>query len=195
MVNENYFPINEKHFLVNFSQKNFWLGFQESVFPLAVFVFRKVVSGKLLSKLSCIYLPVEKLVSEKHFLVKGKFSLVFRKVFSWKIWEENTFRKLWKILKCYYLLIISNLILKLLIVIYFLFWIFIFQFHFLKFYFYINFGPYFYNCYLLFPYHYFIEIFYYQIWSSFFLLLLILFKIIYEMLIIIILISSSFIFF
>jgi len=47
-----------------------------------------------------------------------------------------------------------------LITIYILFWIFIFQFPLLKFNFYINFGPYFYNCYLLFPYHFFIEIFY-----------------------------------
>jgi hypothetical protein len=60
----------------------------------------------------------------------------------------------------YYLLIISNLVLKLLIAIYILFWIFVFQFHLLKFNFYINFGPHFYNCYLLFPYHFFIEIFY-----------------------------------
>ena len=60
----------------------------------------------------------------------------------------------------YYLLIISNLVLKLLIAIYILFWIFIFQFHLLKFNFYINFGPHFYNCYLLFPYHFFVEIFY-----------------------------------
>jgi len=105
-------------------------------------------------------LPLEKLVNGKHFPVKEKFGLVFRKVFSWKIWAENTFRKLWKILKCHYLLIISNLILKLLIAIYNLFCIFIFQFHHLKFNFYINFGPYFYNCYLLFPYHFFIEIFY-----------------------------------
>ena len=60
----------------------------------------------------------------------------------------------------YYLLIISNLILKLLIAIYILFWIFVFQFHSLKFKFYINFGPHFYNCYLLFPYHFLIEIFY-----------------------------------
>jgi hypothetical protein len=59
----------------------------------------------------------------------------------------------------YYLLIISNLVLKLLIDIYILFWIFIFQFYPLKFIFYINFGPYFYNCYLLFPYHFLIEIF------------------------------------
>jgi len=60
----------------------------------------------------------------------------------------------------YYLLIVLNLVLKLLIDIYILFWIFIFQFHLLKFNFYINFGPYFYNCYLLFPYHFFIKNFY-----------------------------------
>jgi len=40
---------------------------------LDVFVFRKVVSGKPLSKLSCVYLPLEKLVNGKHFSVKGKF--------------------------------------------------------------------------------------------------------------------------
>jgi len=60
----------------------------------------------------------------------------------------------------YYLLIISNSVLKLLITIYILFWIFIFWFHLLKFNFYINFSPYFYNCYLFFPYIFFIEIFY-----------------------------------
>jgi len=59
----------------------------------------------------------------------------------------------------YYLLIISNLILKLLIAIYILFLIFIFQFHPLEFNFYINFCPYFYNCYLFFLYHFLIEIF------------------------------------
>ena len=141
LVNGKYFLVNEKYFPVNFSQRKIWLGFQESVFPLAMFVFRKVVSGKSLSKLSCVYLPVGKLVNGKHFPVKEKFGLVFKKVFSWKIWGENTFRKLWKIYKYHYLLIISNLILKLLIAIYILFWIFIFQFHLLKFYFYINFGP------------------------------------------------------
>jgi hypothetical protein len=60
----------------------------------------------------------------------------------------------------YYLLILSNLVLKLLIVVYFLFWIFFFQFHPLEFNFYINFDLHFYNCYLLFPYHFLIEIFY-----------------------------------
>ena len=48
----------------------------------AMFVSRKVVSGKPLSKLSRVCLPLEKLVNGKHFPVKGKFSLVFRKVFS-----------------------------------------------------------------------------------------------------------------
>jgi hypothetical protein len=44
----------------------------------------------------------------------------------------------------YYLLIISNLVLKLLIAIYILFWILIyFQFHPLEFNFYIKFGPHF----------------------------------------------------
>jgi len=46
-----------------------------------MFVFRKVVSGKPLSKLSYVCLPLEKLVNGKHFPVKGKFGLVFRKVF------------------------------------------------------------------------------------------------------------------
>ena len=53
-----------------------------------------------------------------------------------------------------------NLVLKILIAIYILFWIFIFQFHLLEFNFSINFSPYFYNCYLLFPYHFLIKIFY-----------------------------------
>jgi len=83
-VNGNHFPVKEKFGLV--SKKVF--------FFLAVFVFRKVVSGKPLSKLSCVCLPLKKLVNGKHFPVKGKFSLVFKKVFSWKIWAENTFRKL-----------------------------------------------------------------------------------------------------
>jgi len=61
----------------------------------------------------------------------------------------------------YYLLIILNLVLKLLIAIYiYCFEYFFFQFHPLEFDFYINFGPYFYNYYLLFSYHFLIKIFY-----------------------------------
>jgi len=71
-VNGKHFPVKEKFSLV--SRKVFSF--------LAVFVFRKVVSGKPFSKLSCVCLPLEKLVNGKHFPVKGKFGLVFRKVFS-----------------------------------------------------------------------------------------------------------------
>ena len=78
LVNGKHFPVKEKFGLV--SRKMFSL--------LAVFVFRKVISGKPLSKLSCVCLPLEKLVNRKHFPVnrkhfpvKGKFGLVFRKVF------------------------------------------------------------------------------------------------------------------
>jgi hypothetical protein len=84
VVNGKNFPVKGKFNLV--SRKVFSL--------LAVFVFRKVVSGKTLSKLLCVCLPLRNLVNGKHFPVKGKFGLVFRKVFSWKIWAENTFRKL-----------------------------------------------------------------------------------------------------
>ena len=65
-----------------FSQRKIYLVSRKVFSLLAVFVFRKVVSRKPLSKLSCVCLPLEKLVNGKHFLVKGKFGLVFRKVFS-----------------------------------------------------------------------------------------------------------------
>ena len=77
-----------------FSQRKIYLVSRKVFSLLAVFVFRKVVSRKPLSKLSCVCLPLEKLVNGKHFPVKGKIGLVFRKVFSWKIWTENAFRKL-----------------------------------------------------------------------------------------------------
>jgi uncharacterized protein YlzI (FlbEa/FlbD family) len=46
-----------------------------------MFVSWKVVLGKLLSILSCVCLSLEKSINGKHFLVKKKFGLVFRKVF------------------------------------------------------------------------------------------------------------------
>jgi len=98
MVNVKYFPVKEKHFSVNgkhFSVKEKFNLVSRKVFSLlAVFVFRKVISEKPLSKFSCVCLSLEKLVNGKHFSVKEKFDLVFRKVFSSKIWTENTFRKL-----------------------------------------------------------------------------------------------------
>ena len=47
-----------------------------------MFVFRNSFSGKLLSKLFCVCLPLEKLVNRKHFPVKEKVSFVSKKVFS-----------------------------------------------------------------------------------------------------------------
>jgi len=104
LVNGKHFPVNGNTFR---STKNtfqstktlfeFGLVFRKVFSLLAVFVFRKVISRKPLSKLSCVCLPLEKLVNGKHFPVKGKFGLVFRKVFSWKILAENTFQKLCKI--------------------------------------------------------------------------------------------------
>jgi uncharacterized protein YlzI (FlbEa/FlbD family) len=79
LVNGKHFPVNEKHFPI---KEKFGLVSRKIFFLLAVFVFQKVVSGKPLSKLSCVCLSLEKLVNGKHFPVKGKFGLVFRKVFS-----------------------------------------------------------------------------------------------------------------
>ena len=119
-------------------------GFREIIFQtfLCLFAIRKVGQRKTLSSQRKIWLGFQESVFLEN--LGGKHFLEIVK----------------KLEMSYYLMIISNLILKLLIAIYILFWIFIFQFHLLKFNFYINFGPYFYNCYLLFPYHFLIEIFY-----------------------------------
>jgi hypothetical protein len=135
----------------------------------AVFVSWKLVSEKSLFKLSCVSLPVGKLINRKHFPVNGKhfpvkekFGLVCfsGKCFSFILSGKHFVEVVKNLEMLYYLLIISNLVLKLLIAIYILFWIFIFQFDPLEFNFYINFGRYFCNCYLLFPYYFLIEIFY-----------------------------------
>ena len=71
------------------------------------------------SKFSCVCLSLDKLVNGKHFPVKEKFGLIFRKVFSFYFGRKH-FPKIVKNLEMsYYLLTISNLILKLLITIYF----------------------------------------------------------------------------
>ena len=156
------------------------------------FTFRKTIFQTFL----CLF-DIGKVGQRKTLSSQRKIWLGFQESVFLKNLDEKHFPEVVKNLEIsYYLLIISNLIIKLLIAIYILFWIFVFQFHLLKFNFYINFGPYFYNCYLLFPYHFFNEIVYL---SNLVLILLIVtylfFEIIYEMLIIIILISSSFIFF
>jgi hypothetical protein len=91
-VNGEYFPVNGKHFPVNKKhfrvKEKFSLIFRKVFFLWLCLFSRKWFPGnhflnrKPLSKLSCVCLPLEKLVNGKHFPVKGKFSLVFRKVFS-----------------------------------------------------------------------------------------------------------------
>jgi hypothetical protein len=51
---------------------------------LSYVCFWKVIFRKLLSKLFCVCLPLEKLINEKHFLVKKKIWLGF---------QENIFLK------------------------------------------------------------------------------------------------------
>ena len=159
--------------------------FRETTFQtfLCLFVIRKIDQRKTLSNQRKIWLGFQ----ESIFLEKleGKhFPEVVKKL------EMS-----------YYLLIISNLILKILIAIYIyiyiyiLFWIFVFQFHPLEFNFILILVFIFIIVICFFLIIFYLKFFIYQIWSSFFWLLLILFKIIYEMLIIIILISSSFNFF
>jgi len=120
-----------------------------------------VIFEKLLSKLSCVCLPLRKLVNGKHFSVngkhfhvKGKFSLIFREVFffyfGWKTLSRS-YEKFRNIIlfadyikfgpqtfDCYTFCL--N---------------FFFQFHHLKFDFYINFDPYFYDYYLFLSSHFF----------------------------------------
>ena len=64
LVNEKHFPVNGKHFPV---KEKFGLVFRKVFSLLAVFVFRKVVFGKPLSKFSYVCLPLEKLVTENTF--------------------------------------------------------------------------------------------------------------------------------
>jgi hypothetical protein len=45
------------------------------------FVFQNIVFEKLFFKFFCVYLTLEKLINEKYFPVKEKFSLISKKVF------------------------------------------------------------------------------------------------------------------
>jgi len=91
--------------------------------------FRKVISEKWFFKFFYVCLLLKKFVKEKYFSVKRKFGLVSRKVFSSYFGRKIFFESCEKFRISYYWLIISNLVLKLLIAIYILFWIFVFQFH------------------------------------------------------------------
>jgi len=156
------------------------------------FIFRETIFQTFM----CLF-DIRKLGQRKTLSSQRKICLGFQESVFLENLSGKHFPEVVKNLKMsYYLLIISNLVLKLLITIYILFWIFIFQFHLLKFNFILILVLIFIIiiCFSLII--FLLKFFIYQIWSSFFWLLLIFFEIIYEMLIIIIiLISSSFIFF
>jgi hypothetical protein len=72
-------------------------------------------------KFFCIYLLLKNLVIRKHFSVKKKFGLISGKCFPFILGGKH-FSEVVKNLKMsYYLMIISNLVLKFLIAIYILF--------------------------------------------------------------------------
>jgi len=195
LVNGKHFPFTGKHFPVigkHFSvNEKFGLVSRKVFFLLAVFCFPESGFREITFQTFLCLFAIRKVGQRKTLFSQRKIWLGF---------QESVFLK--NLNGKYFLKVVRNLemplfadYIKFFIAIYNLFWIFIFQFHLLKFNFYINFDPYFYNCYLPFPYHFLLKFFIYQIWCSFFWLLLILFEIIYEILIIIILISSAFIFF
>jgi hypothetical protein len=135
---------------------------------------------------------------ENTFQSKKNLTLFSGKYFPF-ILDEKHFPEVVKILEIsYYLLIISNLVLKLLIDIYFV-WIFFFLISSLKIWFNLIFILSLNLIFMIVIWFsliiFLLKFFIYQIWSSFFWLLLILFEIIYKIVIIIILISLSFNFF
>jgi hypothetical protein len=105
--------------------------------------------------LSCVDFPVfvcyyESWSTENTFQLKENLTWFPEKCFPFILGGKHFLEVVKNLEMSYYLPIISNLILKLLIAIYNLFWIFVFQFYSLEFNFYVNFGLHFYNCYLLF---------------------------------------------
>jgi hypothetical protein len=101
-------------------------------------------------------LSLEKLVNGKHFPVKKKFSLVFKKVFSFYFGRKTFYVSCEKIKNA---ILFADYI-KFDPQTFDCYIYFVFQSHPLEFNFYINFGPRFYNCYLFFPYYFLIKIFY-----------------------------------
>jgi len=85
-INGKHFPVNGKYFLV---KEKFGMVSRKVFSLLAVFVFQKVISGKPLSKLSCVCLPLKKLVNGKHLQSKKNLAWFSGKYFSEKF-ERKT---------------------------------------------------------------------------------------------------------
>jgi len=94
------------------------------------------------------------LINEKYFIVKEKFSLVSKKVFSFYFEQKILFRSCEKFKNIILFADYNKFGPQTFDCCIFCFE-FVFQFHPLEFDFYINFGPYFYDCYLFFSYYFF----------------------------------------
>jgi len=75
---------------------------------------------KIIFLIFYICLSLKILINEKHFLIKKIFDLVFKKNFLFILGEKYFLKVVKKLEISYYLLIISNLVLKLLIALYFI---------------------------------------------------------------------------
>jgi hypothetical protein len=80
-----------------------------------------VIFEKPLPKLSCVYLSLKKLVNGKYFPVKKKLAWFPGKCFAFILGGKHFSEVVKNLEMSYYLLIIPNLVLKLLIAIYILF--------------------------------------------------------------------------
>jgi len=79
------------------SQRKIWFGFQESVFSFGCVCFPESGFRETTFQTFLCLFVIRKVGQQKTLYSQRKIGLVFRKVFSWIIWTENTFRKLWKI--------------------------------------------------------------------------------------------------
>jgi hypothetical protein len=86
-----------------------------------MFVSRKMVFRKPFSKLFYVCLSLEKLVNEKHFRSMKNLAWFSVKYFPFILGEKHFPEVVKNLEMSYYLLIISNLVLKLLIAIFILF--------------------------------------------------------------------------
>jgi hypothetical protein len=102
---------------------------------------------------------IRKIGQRKHFPFKGKFGLVFRKIFFFYFGRKIFFRSCEKI-RNIILFTNCNKFGNQTFNCYIFCFEFVFQFHPLEFDFYINFGSYFYDCYFFFLIIFLIEIFY-----------------------------------
>jgi len=117
-----------------------------------------MVLWKLLSKLSCVCLPLKSWSTKNTFQSKKNLAWFSGKCFPF-ILDGKHFLKVVKKLEGHVIWWLYQIWSSNFWLLYILFWIFFFQFHPLEFDliwfdFYINFGPHFYDCYLLFSYHF-----------------------------------------